>query len=487
MALSLLIAVIVSILAWSHFRHRSRNLPPGPYPFPIIGNILQLGQNPHKSLADLSKTYGPVMSLKLGSINTVVISSPDSARLVLQEHDQAFSGRTIPAASEVHGFDKISLGLIPVGERWRKLRKLCREQMFSTRRLDADAGVRREKVERLVDYLRECSARGRAVDLGQAVFVTSFNLLSATIFSVDLIEFESGATQQLKETVEGVLMTFGSPNVADFFPFLKWLDPQRIKKRSEFYIARLLGVLGGIIEERFESRYMERKNDLFAVIFDLMEGSDEYDFNIKDIQHLFLDLFLGGSDTTQSTVEWAMTEPLVNPEKMSNAKNELKSVIGEKNQVDESHISRLPYLQALIKETLRLHPPAPLLVPRKVDREVKIGDYIIPQHSKIFVNAWAIGRVSSIWPNPSLFEPERFLNNNMGFKGQDFEFIPFGSGRRMCPGLPLADRMLSLLLGSILHNFEWEMEGGATYDTTEEFGLTLHKAVPLKAIPLCCS
>ncbi|KAG6382611.1 hypothetical protein SASPL_157709 [Salvia splendens] len=286
--------------------------------------------------------------------------------------------------------------------------------MFTARRLDGGKGVRREKVGRLVDYLRECRARGRAVDLGQAVFVTSFNLLSATFFSVDLIEFESDATQQLKETVEG-----------------------RIKKRSEFYFGRLLGVLGGIIDERFESRYMERKNDLLAALFDLMEGSDEYDFNFKDIQHLFLDLFLGGSDTTQSTVEWAMTELLANPEKMSNAKNELKSVIGEKKQVEESHISRLPYLQALIKQTLRLHPPAPFLVPRQVDREIS-----------------------------SLFH--------------------LGRGRRMCPGLPLADRMLSLLLGSILHNFEWEMEGGETSDTTEEFGLTLHKAVPLKAIPLCC-
>ncbi|XP_042042988.1 ferruginol synthase-like [Salvia splendens] len=485
MALSLLIAIIVSILAWSHFRRRRRNLPPGPYPFPIIGNILQLGRNPHKSLTHLSKTYGPLMSLKLGSIHTVVVSSPDSARLVLQEHDQAFSGRTIPAAAEAHGFDEISIGLIPVGERWRKLRKLCKEQMFSARRLDGGAGVRREKVGRLVDYLRECSARGRAVDLGQAAFVTSFNLLSATFFSVDLIEFESDATQQLKETIEGVTKILGTPNVADFFPILKRLDPQRIKKRSEFYFGRLLGVLGGIIDGRMESRSMETKNDLLAALLHLMDGS-EYDLTYKDIQHLFLDLFVGGSDSTQCIVEWAMTELLANPEKMSNAKNELRSVIGEKNQVEESDISRLPYLQALIKETLRLHIPGPFLVPRRAVREVEIGGYVIPQHSQIFVNAWAIGRDSSIWPNPTSFEPKRFLNNNIGFKGQDFELIPFGSGRRMCPGLPLADRMLSLMLGSMLHNFEWVMEGGVRPDTTEEFGMALHKAVPLKAIPLYC-
>ncbi|KAG6425153.1 hypothetical protein SASPL_115579 [Salvia splendens] len=366
--------------------------------------------------------------------------------------------------------------------------------MFSARRLDDGAGNRREKVSRLVDYLRECSAKGRAVDLGQAAFVTTFNLLSATFFSVDLIGFESDATQQLKETIKGVTKVLGAPNVADFFPILKRLDPQRIKKRLEFYFGGLLGVLGGIIDERMKStpKELETKNDLLAALLDLMDGS-EYDLTYKDIQHLFMldngarDVTKGGSDSTQSTVEWAMTELLANPDKMRNAKNELTSVIGEKNQVEESDISRLPYLQALIKETLRLHIPGPFLVPRRADRDIEIGGYIIPQHSQIFINAWAIARDSSIWPNPTSFEPERFLNNNIGFKGQDFELIPFGSGRRICPGLPLADRMLSLMLGSMLHNFEWEMEGGMRPDTTDEFGMALHKAVPLKAIPLYCN
>ncbi|XP_057779767.1 ferruginol synthase-like [Salvia miltiorrhiza] len=483
----LLISIIVVIFAWFYVRRRGPKLPPGPYPFPIIGNILQLGRNPHQSLADLSKTHGPLMSLKLGSIYTVVVSSPELAKLFLQEHDQVFSGRTISAAAEAHEHDKYSMALMPAGERWKKARRLCREHMFSARQLEAGAGLRREKLQKLLDYVRECSVNGRAVNLGEVAFVTSLNLLTVTLFSVDFTEFDSDATQQLKETIEGVTKVLGAPNVADFFPFLKRWDPQGIKRRSELHFGKLLAILRGIINERLESRSVQRKNDLLDTLLDVMEGS-EYDLSFKEIQHVLLDLFLGGSDSTQSTVEWAMTELLAKPEKMSKAKNELRSVVGENNQVEESDVSssRLPYLGAVIKETLRLHPPGPLLIPRRADREVEIGGYMIPQNAQIFVNVWAIGRDSSIWPNATSFEPERFLDSKIELKGQDFELIPFGSGRRMCPGLALADRMLHLMLGSLLHNFDWKMEGGVRPDTQEEFGLALHKALPLKAIPLYC-
>ncbi|KAH6785098.1 hypothetical protein C2S51_037553 [Perilla frutescens var. frutescens] len=482
----IVIAIVLVVLAWFYIAPRRRGkLPPGPYPFPIIGNILQLGRNPHQSLSDLSKTYGPLISLQLGSVYTVVASSPEFAKLLLQENDQVFSSRTIPAAAEAHGHDKFSSGLIPVGERWRKGRKLFREHLFSTRRLEAGEGLRREKLRKLRDYVQQCGVRGRAVNLGEAAFVTLLNLLTVTLFSVDLADYESDGAQELRETIEGVTNILGAPNVADFFPFLKRFDPQGIKRKSEFYVGKLLAIIGDLIDQRLESR--TKNDDLLGTLLDLMEGSDDYDLSRKDIQHLLLDLFLGGADTTQSTVEWAMTELVVNPEKMANAKNEVRSVIGKHKQVEESDIPRLPYLQAVIKETLRIHPPGPLLVPRRADCEVQISGYTIPQNAQILINVWAIGRDSSIWQNPNLFEPERFLHRKIDFKGQDFEFLPFGSGRRMCPGLPLADRMLHLMVASLIHNFDWKLEAGITpqeVDTTEKFGMALHKAVPLMVIPV---
>ncbi|KAL8479704.1 hypothetical protein ACS0TY_026580 [Phlomoides rotata] len=196
---------------------------------------------------------------------------------------------------------------------------------------------------------------------------------------------------------------------------------------------------------------------------------------------------MGQTHTTTSTVEWAITELILNPAKMANAKNELRSVIGENEQVVESDISRLPYMQVVIKETLRLHPASPLLVPHKADSEVEINGYTIPKNTQIFVNVWAMGRDSSIWRNPTSFEPERFFNSEIDYKGQHFELLPFGSGRRICPGMPLADRMLPLMVASLIHNFDWKLEAGVKpedVDTTDKFGIALRKAVPLMAIPL---
>lgn len=190
-------------------------------------------------------------------------------------------------------------------------------------------------------------------------------------------------------------------------------------------------------------------------------------------------------DTTSATVEWAMVEFLRNPEKMEKARAEIREVIGQSKMVQESDISRLHFLQAAVKETLRLHPAATILT-RKPDADIKIDHYIVPKNAQIMVNVWAIGRDSSLWPNPDSFVPERFLDCEIDFKGHHFELLSFGTGRRICLGLPLAHRMVHLMLASFLHSFDWKLEEGTkpeNMDMTETFALTFKKAVPLKAIP----
>ena len=202
---------------------------------------------------------------------------------------------------------------------------------------------------------------------------------------------------------------------------------------------------------------------------------------------LLQDLFIAGIDTTSSTVEWAMALLLHNPEKMVKAQDELEEVLGNNGKIQESDISKFHYLQAIVKETFQLHPPAPFLVPRKVVTDVEICGFIVPKNAQILINVWAMGRDLSIWPNPNLFMPERFLEHGIEFKGQDFELIPFGAGRRICPGLPLANRMVHLMLASLVHNFNWKLPDEMKpedMDMEEMFGLTLHKAKPLQAIPI---
>ncbi|XP_047978073.1 cytochrome P450 76T24-like [Salvia hispanica] len=483
-------SIILASIAWtciliSRARKLSK-LPPGPYGLPIIGNILHLGPTPHRSLAKLSHKYGPVMSLKLGSITTVVISSAETAKLVLQKYDSSFSNRTIPLASKALRHDEFSVGWLPVGSQWRKLRKICREQMFSAPRLDASEGLRREKLQKLRDFVANRCESGSAVDVGEAAFTTALNLISASLFSAEFARFDSESSQEMKEAVCGVMKSVGSPNFADYFPLLKPADPQGLLKAAELSTGMLFVKLDEIIDEKLKSR--GEKRDLVEALLEINQR-DEAQLSRDDIRHLLLDLLVAGTDTSSATVEWAMTELIRNPHKMTKLRNEIKSFMSEngKQQVQESDIPLLPYLQAVVKETFRLHPAAPFLLPHKASSDVEINGYIVPANAQILINVWASGRDSRIWKHPDEFLPERFLNENEGvdFKGQDFELIPFSAGRRICPGLPLADRMVHQMLVTFVENYEWKLENmkPEEMDMNESFGITLRKAIPLKAIP----
>lgn len=199
-------------------------------------------------------------------------------------------------------------------------------------------------------------------------------------------------------------------------------------------------------------------------------------------------MFTAGTDTTTSTLEWAMAELLHNPKQLHKVQAEIRSKIGPNNKLQEKDIENLPYLKAVIKETLRLHPPLPFLVPHKAMDSCKMLGYYIPKEAQILVNVWAIGRDPKTWKDPLAFRPERFLEPNMvDYKGHHFEFIPFGSGRRMCPAVPLASRVLPLALGSLLYSFDWVLADGLKaedMDMSERMGITLRKSVPLKALPV---
>ena len=197
-------------------------------------------------------------------------------------------------------------------------------------------------------------------------------------------------------------------------------------------------------------------------------------------------MFIAGSDTSGLTTEWAMAELLRKPKTLQKARDEVLQVIGTHGEIKESDIDRFPYIQAVVKETLRLHPPAPLLLPYIAGKDVEVSGYTIYKGSQVVVNAWSIGRNPKYWTNPLSFEPERFVGSKLNYKGRDFEYIPFGAGRRICPGLPLAQRMVSLMLSSMLHSFNWKLPEGITpenLDMSEQYGLTLKMATSLCAVP----
>ncbi|XP_047983349.1 cytochrome P450 76T24-like [Salvia hispanica] len=478
-----LILLCITFSCFNLLRRRRRSPSPGPYPFPIIGNIHQLGPKPHQSLTNLSKIHGPLMHLKLGTIHAVIISSPELAREILQRHDQSFPGRMATAATRALGHHLSSLACLPAGSQWRLLRRLCREEMFSPPRLDAGRQLRRRNLQKLIGYVGECCDDRKSVDVNEAAFVTSLNLISNTLFSVDFADYGEGS---LKGIVHGLMRVLGSFNVADYFPIVGVFDPQGIERDAGMYMGRLMEVFDGIIDGRKESP--EKKDDLLEA---LLSREKESELSRDDIKHLLLDLFVAGTDTTSGTVEWIMTELIRNPSILSKAKSELQTILGQnKALLEESDISKLPYLQAVVKETFRYHPPGPFISRQKDGDEGEIGGHVVPRNAVVLVNIWAIGRDSRIWGNPDAFEPERFLNENivMDVKGQDFELIPFGAGRRICPGQALAHRMVHVMVGALVHNFDWKVENdginGEELDVSEKFGLSLQKAVPLKAMPI---
>ncbi|KAK9056234.1 hypothetical protein SSX86_027324 [Deinandra increscens subsp. villosa] len=470
---------------------RNFRLPPGPFPLPVIGNLLHLGDKPHHSLATLSKRYGPLMSLKLGSRTTIVVSSSNIAKEFFHNHDPFFSSRSIPDSLRVVDHDKYSIVFLPAEDQWRKLRKICKEYIFSVRRLDANELLCRKKVEELLDHVSDCCTNQKDVNIGEIAFTTVLNVLSNVMFSMDIAQYDSVSSQEFKDAVRALMEFAGKPNIADFFPILKPFDPQGFVRQGNVYAKKIMTIFDTIINQRLQTRssssFTQTNNDVLDLLLNFNQ-TNESEFTQNDMRHLFFDLFIAGTDTTSSTLEWVMTELIHNPEKLKKARLEVIKLMKNKNDIiQESDIFQLPYLQAVIKETLRLHPPVPFLVPHQAVCDVEINGYMVPKNAQVLCNVWAMGRDSKIWSCPETFLPERFLEVTIDYKGQDFEFIPFGAGRRICPGLNLAHRMLHTMLGSLLLKFDWKLGGNIKandIDMGEKFGVTLQKNEALMAIPL---
>ncbi|KAK4746024.1 hypothetical protein SAY87_012336 [Trapa incisa] len=406
------------------------------------------------------------------------------AREILQIHN-----RMPPDSITPFRHDELGIPWLAISPLWRKLRRISNVHLLARKSLDSNQCLRYRKIEELLSHVGKFRETGKPVNIAEAAFTTTLNLLGNTMFSMDLAEgATSESAKELKELIWQIMVEAGRPNIADYFPVLKRVDPYGAKRRMTEYFGRMFKVIDRIIHERRQVRAAsgsDRKSDMLDILLDLSEH--EEDMDLFTLKHLFLDLFAAGGDTTSSTLEWAMAELLRNPNKLIKAQNELKQVIGSGKTVEESDIARLPYLQATVKETFRMHPAVPLLLPRRAGASVEVGGYTVPEGAQVFVNVWAIGRDPAVWENPNDFIPERFIGSDIDVKGLNFEVLPFGGGRRICPGLPLAVRMLHLMLGSLLNSFDWKLEDGvspATMDMGDVFGITLKKAQPLRAIPL---
>ncbi|KAK6158035.1 hypothetical protein DH2020_005349 [Rehmannia glutinosa] len=472
---------------------KSPPLPPGPLDLPILGFLPFLTQNLHIQLTDLARKHGPIYKLRLGTKLCIVITSPALIKQVVRDHDPVFANHDPTIAGLVATGGGLDIVNSPYGPYWRHLRKLFVREMMSNNNLEASYFLRKNEVGKAVRKL--CGRVGTGIDIGELIFVTEVNVVLSLLWG-GTVEGEKrdriGA--EFREKVGKFVELLGRPNLSDVFPVLARFDLQGIVKEMKGVLPSVDEILDSVINERLkimddsgELWSGKRGKDFVQILLDLKEKNvGEESMDLTQIKALLMDIVIGGTDTTATTVEWVMAEILNNPQAMKRAQQELTDIVGLNNIVEESHMSKLKYLEAVVKETFRLHPPLPLLIPRLPSQSTVIGGYTIPKNSRVLLNVWANYKDPNVWENPSEFQPDRFLNEGSGnwdYMGNNFHYLPFGSGRRVCPGLPLAERMVMYLLATLLHSFDWKLPEGEKLDLSEKFGIVMKKSTPLFAVP----
>ncbi|KAK9168672.1 hypothetical protein Syun_000812 [Stephania yunnanensis] len=466
---------------FKRFSSPNKNLPPGPFRWPLIGNTnLNLGETQtHLSLCDLSRKYGPMMMLKFGTTDPLMVaSSHEAAAEILKTHDRICSSRYPPNSVKAPGYFEHTMVWADCSEYWKMVRRMWRTELFSTKMLDSQASIREEKVGELLMFLRR--KEGQVVQLSDEVFGCIINVLGGIIFDRNVYDYERKVDNEkgMKGLLRQLMEVASVPDLADLYPILGPFDLQRLRRLSSKYVKMINEYWADIVKEKRASKDHSRNNFLDILI--------QADFTDAQIDALFLDIFGAGSDTNSCTIEWAMSELIKNPDKLLKLEDELANVIGHGREVRDFHLENLPYLHACIKETLRLHPPLPFLLPHKVSETCQMMNYTIPKNSQIVVNAYAIHRDPRVWEDPLSFKPERFLNSSLDYQGNDFHYIPFGGGRRVCPALNMASKINRFLLASLVHNFEWSLPNemkSNELDMQDAFTPVLVKAVPLSVMP----
>ncbi|KAI9095305.1 hypothetical protein K1719_026339 [Acacia pycnantha] len=473
----------------SAYKKSLKALPPGPWKLPLIGNLHQIRSLPHQSFRDLANKYGPLMHLQLGHVSHIIVSSPEVAKQVMKTHDTIFANRPKIIASEIFAYDSTDVVFSPYGNYWRQLRKICKLELLSSNRVQTFRKIREEEVSSLVNDIRHHVEFGSVVNLTQKLYPLTNSIIARAAFGkkTDNVEDALLAVMYAVEILSGL-------SISDLYPSLKFLRTiSGTKAKIEKTHQELDRVLTNIINDHLGKKNGDmggegdNEEDLVDVLLRIQKENDlEVPFTLDNIKAILLNMFVGGTETSATTIDWAMAEMMKNPEIKKKAQQEVRRVYGKKGYVDESQLDQLKYVALVIQETLRLHPPAVLLVPRENSEKCQINGYEIPLKTRVMVNVWAIGRHPDCWNEPEKFQPERFIDSSIDYKGTNFEFIPFGAGRRICPGISFATPILLLVIANLLYHFDWKLPNGEKHeqmDMTEKFAGAVKRKNNLCLVP----
>ncbi|CAN6338667.1 unnamed protein product [Urochloa humidicola] len=497
MATLAVLALSSVVWQWQR-RRRSRqkaapNLPPGPRGWPVFGSLISLLADPlppHRALAALASRHGaPLMHLRIGSFGVVVASSAEAARLVLKTHDLAFAGRPPTAFGEILSYGYRGIVQTPYGPYWRMARRLCAAELLSPPRVGSFELARALEMRAMTHALFVSSAGGGAAAVVEVkehlMGLTMRNILRMAVGDKWSRCYGSEEGEAFRRALGEAFAVVGAVSAGEWVPWLRWLDAQGLVRRMK----RVHRLFDRFLEQMLAEHERDRRGgelvarDLVDVLLQRSEEEEEQEARLTrdGVKAIITDVIAGGTEPVAVTAEWAMAELLRRPEAMSAAAAELDRVVGRERWATERDLMGLPYLEAVVKETMRLHPVAPLLSPRCAREDTAVvaaggGGYDVPAGTRVLVNAWAVARDPAAWPDaPGEFRPERFLAGGsaegVDVRGAHFHLLPFGAGRRMCPAYNLGFREVAAMVASMVQGFTWRLQDGVAPEDVamEEF------------------
>ncbi|KAL0726186.1 hypothetical protein Bca4012_022279 [Brassica carinata] len=461
------------------------NLPPGPPSRPVVGHLHLMKPPIHRLLQSFSNKYGPIFSLRFGSRRVVVISSSSLVQEAFTgQNDIILSSRPFQLTAKYVAYNYTTVGTAPYGDHWRNLRRICALEILSSNRITDFLHIRKDEIRRMLTRLSrdtthsDDGSRFAQVELEPLFSDLTFNnivrMVTGKRYYGDDVNNKEEA-ELFKKLVHDIAMYSGANHSRDYLPVLKLFgnkfedEVKALGKSMDEILQRLLD----------DCRRDKDGNTMVTHLLSLQEQEPDY-YSDVTIKGLMMAMMLAGTETSAITLEWAMTNLLKHPDVLEKARSEIDEKIGEDRLIDEPDITVLPYLQDVVSETFRLFPVAPLLVPRTPTEDMKIGGYDVPRDTIVIVNAWAIHRDPELWDDPDRFNPERF--NGCGSELYAYKLLPFGNGRRICPGAGLGRRIVTLALGSLIQCFDWETLKGEEINMTESAGLGMRKLDPLRAM-----
>ncbi|KAL6844716.1 hypothetical protein ACP4OV_025375 [Aristida adscensionis] len=519
----LALVAVVAIVAVNHLvasrrstpelsrRRRRRRLPPGPASLPVIGHLHLLRLPVHRTFHELAARYGPLMRIRLGSTNCVVVTSAEVAAELFRGHEAAVSGRPLAAVSRQFGYGAAGIVFSPCTPYWRFMRRLCMSELLGPRTVEQLRPVRDAGVAALLRAARAAAAAGGEVNLTREIV----RLSNTAIVRMMARDAPEGVTEEAQELVKDVTELSGAFNLDDHIALCRGWDLQGLRRSAAAVHRRFDALLEEMIRHKKEARKRtaggaavkqhqkdttaaavatgEGSRDLLDILLDKAEDETaEVKLTMDNIKAFMIDMVTAGSDTAAATVEWMLAELINHPDAMRKVREEIDAAVGGGRVVGEADLPRLPYLQAAYKETLRLHPAVPVVPRESAGEEFAVRGFAVPPRTVVFLHVWAMGRDPASWEDAAAFAPERFMPGGAAAgvepRGQSFQFLPFGAGRRTCPGMGLALQSVPAVLAALVQCFDWatgagDGDGDGAVDMEEGHGLVCARKHPLVLRP----